>query len=222
MPNRVRRLAWIPTLLAPGLLLPGAPAGAVPLSDVQAAIVADGSYVASAGDLTLTFTRVSESGGVDLSQVDLLLVDDPLEPGFDLVPLSAGALSAVDLELLDLQLEFTVASGLGITGAASELTASVGGLGMAMASVSELIVEEPGVDLGVAVGAPFASAALAQIRNLLTIDSKNLVLTSMEGSSVEVTRVAQRFAVVPEPASAGLLLAGLLGLAASRARSPRG
>jgi hypothetical protein len=203
-----RCVGWLPAAL---LLFSAGTASATALSVIQAEITANGSYVEANGDLTFTFTGVTETtGNLDLGQIDLMLVDT----GFDLTPLSAGAFS-VSGTLADLNLEFTVESTLGISGASNEIEATVVG-GSGVASVSELIVEFPGADLGVSDLEPFASADFGEVAGQLTIDSKNIVLSADTGATVDVTILRQRFAVVPEPGTAGLLLLGLAALGRGR------
>jgi hypothetical protein len=190
-------------------------ARAATLADVVAEIGSNGSYAGSIGDLSFSFTKVEESGGIALDQIELLFASDALGTGFDLVP-ESGALRVADGALADLKLEFTVSSTLGIAAAGNALTSSIDP--MASASVSELIVEVPGVDLGVSNFAPSKFAELGAAYQSLTINSKNLVLASMAGGSAEVLLLQQRFTVVPEPASGALTLAGLAGLAAAGGR----
>ncbi len=83
------------------------------------------------------------------------------------------------------------------------------------ASVSELIDEAPGVDLGVFTAwfgsQPDADLPLGGTFTSLTI-TKNLVINAGPDGSASIERLSQRYAVVPEPATAGLLVAGLAGL----------
>ncbi len=69
------------------------------------------------GDLSFDFTKVEQTGGIDLHDVDLSLVSDAAGIGFDVTPAVAGALSTSNLGLIDLKLEFTVTSTLGIDAA---------------------------------------------------------------------------------------------------------
>jgi len=168
----------------------------------------------SIGDLTFDFTNVEETGGINLHDVDLTLVADGLGVGFDITPVVAGALSTSNGGLADLKLEFTVTSTLGIDGAGNHLTATAIGDGSS-ASVSELINEAPAVDLGVFV-AWFGSLAdvdlpLGGTFGSLTI-TKNLVISAGADGSASIERLAQRYSVVPEPATAGLIALGLAGL----------
>ncbi len=169
----------------------------------------------SIGALTFSFTVIEETGGINLHDVDLTLVADGLGIGFDVTPVIAGALSTSNGGLEDLKLEFTVTSTLGIDAAGNHLVASSTGDGSS-ASVSELIDEAPAVDLGVFV-AWFGSLAdadesLGGTFNTLTI-TKNLVISAGDDGSASIERLSQRYHVVPEPATAGLMLLGLAGLA---------
>lgn len=166
------------------------------------------------GDLTFDFTNVEETGGVDLHNVDLTLVADGLGVGFDITPVVAGALATSNGGLIDLKLEFTVTSTLGIDGAGNHLAATANGEGSS-ASVSELINEAPAVDLGVFVAwfgsQPDVDLSLGGTFTSLTI-TKNLVVFAGPDGSASIERLSQRYNVVPEPATAGLLALGIAGL----------
>lgn len=176
----------------------------------------------SIGGLTFTFTNVEEIGGIDLSQIDLVLVADAKGAGFDLVP-APGALAVSNGALADVKIEFTVSSAAGVTAVANYLSASASVLGSS-ASVSELIDEAPGVDVGVAVtpagSLPESVQPLGTVLHELTI-TKNMVVASVPQGSAEIIRLEQRFSVVPEPAGAALLSIGLGGLAAFARRRGR-
>jgi hypothetical protein len=170
----------------------------------------------SIAGLTFEFTDVDEVGGIDLSQVDLTLVADALGVGFDLMPLSPGALDASNGAMKDLKLEFTVTAEAGVTAVANHLTATAVGAGSSV-SVSELIDEAPTVDVGVFVawfgGLPSNEQSLGETLHTLTI-TKNLVLIGGEYDATASTeRLAQRFRVVPEPTTGLMLLFGLSGIA---------
>ncbi len=149
-PRSIRSL-----LLAASALLLASPAAAISLADIQAAISSTGSFVGSVGDLTFTFTKIATTATpgfeIDLSEVELMLVSDDEGPGFDLVP-EAGALRVWSGALADLKLEFTVESTLGILRVGNTLFSDA--FEQAIATVSELIVEEPGVDIGVSTLLP--------------------------------------------------------------------
>jgi hypothetical protein len=166
----------------------------------------------SIGDLTFDFTKVEETGGVNLHNVDLTLVSDGLGVGFDVTPVVAGALATSNGGLLDLKLEFTVTSTGGISAAGNHLAATAVGEGSS-ASVSELIDEAPSVDLGVFVAwfgsAPDLDLPLGGTFSTLTI-TKNLVISAGPDGSASIERLSQRY--VPEPATAGLMALGLAGL----------
>jgi hypothetical protein len=168
----------------------------------------------SIGGLTFDFTKVEQTGGVNLHDVDLTLVSDGLGVGFDITPVVAGALAASNGGLIDLKLEFTVTAPAGIDGAGNHLVATAVGTGSS-ASVSELIDEAPAVDLGVFVAwfgsLPDVDLALGGSFNSLTI-TKNLVVSAGADGSAAIERLSQRYSVVPEPATAALMLLGLAGL----------
>jgi hypothetical protein len=176
--------------------------------------VLEGTTQSIAG-LTFEFTDVDEVGGIDLSQVDLTLVADALGVGFDLTPVSAGALDASNGALKDLKLEFTVTSTAGVDAAGNHLTATAVGTGSSV-SVSELIDEAPAVDLGVFVAwfgsSPSNEQSLGETLYTLTI-TKNLVIAGGADGTASTERLAQRFRVVPEPTTGLMLLFGLSGIA---------
>jgi hypothetical protein len=188
------------------LTLPGA-AGATLLSSLEGTTL-------TAGPLSFEFTKVEIAGALDPSQIDLSTVSDGLGIGFDVTPVSAGALSVANGAIADVKLEFTVTSTAGITAVANHLAATATGAGSS-ASVSELIDEFPLIDVGVFV-ASFGSLP-DHVENLgssafeLHI-TKNLVIAADEPGSTEVTKLSQRY-LVPEPTTAGLLLFGFSGLA---------
>jgi hypothetical protein len=168
----------------------------------------------SIGGLTFDFTKVEQTGGVNLHDVDLTLVSDGLGVGFDITPVVAGALAPSNGGLIDLKLEFTVTSTLGIDGAGNHLAATAVGEGSS-ASVSELIDEAPAVDLGVFVAwfgsLPDVDLPLGGTFTTLTI-TKNLVVNAGLDGDASIERLSQRYSVVPEPATAGLMMLGLTGL----------
>jgi hypothetical protein len=174
----------------------------------------------SIGDLVFSFTSIEQVGGINLHDVDLALVSDALGVGFDVSPAVAGALAAPGGAIRDLKLEFTVTSTLGIDAAGNHLSATATGVDSS-ASVSELIGEAPAVDLGVFVAwfgsLPDTDQSLGGTFHSLTI-TKNLVIASGGDGSASIEGLAQRFQVVPEPATAGLLLAGIAGLACAGRR----
>ncbi len=195
------------------LLLPLG-AGATPLDSIVGTSL-------SIGDLTIEFTKVEQVGGIDLGQIEILGVADGLGVGFDLIA-DTAALSVADGAAADLKLEFTVVSVLGVDGVGNHLTASVAGP-FSSASVSELIVEAPAVDVGV-FATSFGSLlsnqqAFAETLQQLTI-TKNLVVSADSQGTASITRLQQRFSVVPEPTTAVLLLLGIGALGAT-GRSPR-
>jgi hypothetical protein len=202
---------WKPTALAAAALIVGLlPTGATAtLLDVL-----EGT-TQSIGGLTLHFTKVEETGGIVLQNVDLTLVADAQGVGFDVTPVVAGALSASNGALKDLKLEFTITTTIGVDQAGNHLTATANGDG-STASVSELIDEVPAVDLGVYVAwfGSYADAveSLGGTYYSLTV-TKNLVVSGGADGNADVERLAQRFRVVPEPTIAFLLLLGFSGLA---------
>jgi phage gp37-like protein len=202
---------WKPTALAVAVLLVGAwPSfsNATPLDALEGS-------TQSIGGLTFHFTKVEETGGIVLQNVDLTLVSDALGVGFDVTPLVAGALGATNGALKDLKLEFTITTTVGVDQAGNHLTATADGFGSS-SSVSELIDEVPAVDLGVFVAwfgsQPDAVESLGGTYYSLTV-TKNLVVSAGANGSTDIQRLEQRFRVVPEPTTAFLLLLGFSGLA---------
>lgn len=213
MLNPLRNLSGAFAGLALLLLLPLG-AGATPLDSLVGTSL-------SIGGLTIEFTKVQQVGGIDLSQIELVGASDGLGAGFDLIS-DSGALSVANGAAADLKLEFTVASGIGIDGVGNHLTASVAGL-FSSASVSELILEAPAIDVGV-FATTFGSLlsneqSFTEPLHQLTI-TKNLVVSADPQGTAAITLLQQRFSVVPEPTTAALLLLGITALAAT-GRSPR-
>ena len=104
---------------------------------------------------------------------------------------------------------------VGIDRGANHLVAGVEGE-FSSASVSELILEAPAVDLGVFV-ASFGSQtdneqSLGAVLETLHV-TKNMVVAADDPGAANVAILAQRFRVVPEPTTAGLLMLGISGLA---------
>jgi len=193
------------------LLLPGA-ASATLLSALA-------GTSQSIGALTFAFTKVEIAGSLDPTQIDLSLVSDGLGTGFDVTPVSAGAMSVLNGAIADVKLEFTVTATTGITQAGNHLVGTAVGAGSS-ASVSELIDEAPAVDLGVFV-ASFASLP-DNVQDLgatlFTLHvTKNIVISADEPGSASVERLSQRF-LVPEPTTATLMMLGISGLAWSGRR----
>ena len=80
----------------------------------------------------------------------------------------------------------------------------------------EIILEAPAVDLGVFV-ASFGSQtdneqSLGAVLETLHV-TKNMVVAADDPGAANVAILAQRFRVVPEPTTAGLLMLGISGLA---------
>lgn len=202
---------WKHTALAAAALIVGVWPS---LSKATLLDVLEGS-TQSIGGLTFHFTKVEQTGGIVLQNVDLTLVSDALGVGFDVTPVVAGALSASNGALKDLKLEFTVTTTIGVDQAGNHLTATASGVG-STASVSELIDEVPAVDLGVFVAwfGSYADAveSLGGTYYSLTV-TKNIVVSGAAQGSANVERLEQRFRVVPEPTTAFLLLLGVSGLA---------
>jgi len=202
---------WKPTALAAAALI----ACAWPAPSDATLLDALAGSTQSIGGLTFAFTKVEETGGIVLHDVDLTLVADGLGVGFDVTPVVAGALSASNGALKDVKLEFTITTTAGVDQGANHLSASATGSG-STASVSELIDEVPAVDLGVYVAwfGSYADAVESFGGTYYTLTvTKNLVLSGGADGSAEVERLAQRFRVVPEPTTAFLLLLGFSGLA---------
>lgn len=167
----------------------------------------------SIGALTFAFTKVEIAGPLDPSQIDLTLVADGLGTGFDVTPVSSGALSVTNGALADVKLEFTITATVGVVEAGNHIEGSVAGLGSS-ASVSELIDEAPAIDLGV-----FLSSFGSLTDNFQSLGAtlftlhvtKNIVISADEDGSAAVDLLSQRF-LVPEPTTAVLMLIGVSGL----------
>lgn len=234
------RLGFCGICFSAVLFLIAGPATAIPvsLSTIETTITGSGSYTdtisAFGSTFTFTFTKVEDSSGdLAFSEIGLMLMADGDGVGFDLTKLSGDGLSAAVGESPDLKLEYMVevtAGSYAFTGGSNRLLGSAPSVGVII--VSETILEElmppaanePG-DLGVTnaqtpvnpgewlTESGFGGDAYTK----LTISSKNITLTPISTmENVEVDRLSQRF--VPEPATAGMVMLGLLGLGAA---SPR-
>lgn len=169
----------------------------------------------SVGPLTFEFTKVEIAGPLDPGQIDLSLVSDSLGYGFNVTPAVPDGIFVSNGAIADIKLEFTVTSTVGIDRGANHLAAGVEGE-LSSASVSELILEAPAVDLGVFV-ASFGSLtdneqSLGAVLATLHV-TKNMVVAADDPGGANVAILAQRFRVVPEPTTAGLLMLGVSGLA---------
>lgn len=209
----MRLFGWLRSAAAAALLLAPFGAQATLLSALE-------GTTQSLGGLTFHFTKVEETGGLNLSNIDLTLISDSLGVGFDVTPVVAGALGAANGAIRDLKLEFTVTAPAGIDEAGNHLEATATGSN-STASVSELIDEVPSVDLGVFV-ASFASLTdnfqpLGDTYSTLTI-TKNLVVAADPRGTANIEKLSQRFGVVPEPTTALLVVGGLSGLAVAGRR----
>jgi hypothetical protein len=196
------------SLAVAALLLGGStPASAIPLDALE------GTTHSIAG-LTIQFTDVRQTGGIDLADVDLSFVVDALGVGFDITPLVAGALDAANKQLEILKLEFTVTSAAGIDRVVGHLDAQTKGILSAVIAWER--IEESGFVMPLFV--TWLGSNTHDVEDLrdplhtLTI-KKHLVIGAGWHGSASVSSLSQRFRVVPEPATALMLLFGLSGIA---------
>jgi hypothetical protein len=194
------------------LLVPSM-ARAIPLDSLE-------GTTSTIGPLTIEWTRVEQTGGLDLGALDLMLASDGHGAGFDIVS-PTDALSVGSGGLADLKLEFRVTSTQPIVFVRNELNASVAG-DLSGASVFETISEAPSLTVLAFVMESMAQnptqEALGSALLQLTI-VKNVILTAGDsaggsGDFVRIDGLQQRFGVVPEPGTALLLMMGLAGMGA--------
>lgn len=189
--------------------LSAAPAGATSLGTIIAEIAANGSYSESLGAFTFEFTLINAATSVDVDEIDLVLFANPGKGGFDL-NFATDAMAAVNGASPSLQIQYTVTSTEGMIGGSNLLESMASGFGDV--AVSETIVEQPIVDLGVSHSDPFTRGFFNDSYMSLHIDTKNIVLFTVQtGDFAEINKLEQRF-LVPEPYTAGQLMLGLLGL----------
>lgn len=199
----------------------GAQANATPL-DV---LVAGGTLTSDSGDILFDNFAATPSGALstDLSLYDIsvltgqegIVITGPLS-------VSGGAVGAMNIEF-DVSV---LTSGLFLNGAGLDFSGTITDLvGLEFATVSEDLLDGPlpggtpiagDADLAVLAltGTPgftdSDSASFAQISSLHVFKDINLTTTS--AGAVSITSIEETFSVVPEPATAALMVIGLLGL----------
>ncbi len=212
----VRRRFWCSIRLTLFVALWMAPASswATPLNALQ-------GTTDSIGPLTFEFVFVSGNGGLDLSQVDLALVDAGGGVyGFD-VTAPAGVFRvetgepAKDLNLM-FNLTSTVAFGEVSNALVNPAVAGIGAAVTAFEEIAEVAVDVGVFSLGSGDNLLFKSQDISgEGLTSLTI-SKNVMVSIAGVGSAELVSLQQRYTVIPEPASASLLVLGLTGLALAR------
>jgi hypothetical protein len=193
-------------------------ASAIPLSE----LILDPSASFSADGSPITFSAFEAFGTGSVG--DLSLYEITFEHnGWTLI----GPLAAADGEAADLAISFSVWSEVPLVAAELAFTGTAGGFG-ASATVSETLAGAPGFVLGVGVtgggGAHTIDRALlpGEGTGMHFAFYKNLVVDSdHEGGFAQISRVSQRYEIVPEPSSALLLLVGALGVAGLRRGTSR-
>ncbi|MEE8558398.1 MAG: PEP-CTERM sorting domain-containing protein [Myxococcota bacterium] len=196
-----------------GLLLlalpPAARAAPLTLADL-----ASGSTFSSLdGTLSFGSFSVMQSGSVSSPLTDFEVVT--LIDGFEVV----GPFSAFDGELGGMSIDYTVTASLPLERAHLSFNGAAFGVG------AEARVDESFASLSqtLLVQALPGSQQLSESVSILGVGSslmvvKQISLTSVPSGAAQISLVAQRFEVVPEPSVAVLLLLGTSGLFVARRR----
>jgi hypothetical protein len=197
----------------------GAPARALTLADLDA-----GDDLTSL-DGTLTFSDFSIAISGDLNPDLGLYTVERLDAGFRI----NGAIAVADEAAGSLDLTYTVtaAGPLEIAGARIFFNAAVWGESASAVTMEELLSDGGGsmvgqLDLlvdGSGANTKVDEASFSELASLLV--QKSISVDSEGAVAVTLSVIDQTFTVVPEPATAGLLVAGLAGLAACAPRRRR-
>jgi len=185
--------------------------------DVGAATIRDWERV------SLDFTA---GPGPDISQIEILpLGDDPLAPGFQFIAHNQLATAAINS--IDVTLRFRVSllsANLAVNSNALELTGFSFGGNSGIVMISDEIADGSGHDLGsgvVLANQEFLFFVLEDTAGFSPeseiVVTQNLFITGLSGSDmVSLESFTQSFSVVPDPATATLLVLGGLTMVRRR------
>jgi hypothetical protein len=218
--KRYRSKALLASLVAVAGIL-GADAGATTL-DV---LVGGATLTSDAGDLLFSNFDATPSGSLS---ADLSLYDISALSGQEGVVIT-GPFSLSNGEVGVINIEFDVSfltGGLFLNGAGLDFSGTiVDGLGLEFTSVSEDLLDGPlpggshipgDADLAVLalVGGAFTGSDTAAFDSILSLHVfKGISITTTGTGQVTIDSIEETFSVIPEPATAALMILGLLGLA---------